>query len=148
MRQFTKRKNSKSSMVYQDSFIDADFEEDDYTEQKVYRPKSPEIDEEVLAGFDMRSQQIVGLIGNKNDKIDLSAESKPVCQVIQPIYGVSYTENLLDGGSTNIRLEGESFYQTPGRTMRKDELEQKQILERESKVKDYRTSRDGNLTAS
>ena len=96
----------------------------------------------------MKSQQIIGLIGNKNDKIDLSAESKPVSSVIKPIYGVSYTENVLDGGSANIRLEGESFYETPGRNMRKDELEKKQILERESKVKDYRTSRDGNLTVS
>lgn len=72
------RRNSKNSMTYQDSFLDDYFDDDEYTEQKVYRPKTPEIDEEALAGFDMKSQQIIGLIGNKNDKIDLSAESKPV----------------------------------------------------------------------
>lgn len=74
----------------------------------------------------MRSSRIVGLIDLKNDKIDLSAESKPVSQVIKPIYGVSYTENVNEGGSTNIRLDGNSYYETPGRTMRKDELELKQ----------------------
>ena len=85
----------------------------------------------------------MGLINLSNDKIDLSAESKPVCQVIKPIYGVQYTENLLEGGSTNIRLDGESYYETPGRTMRKDELELKQQRERASKVQDYQMSRDG-----
>ena len=74
----------------------------------------------------MRSSRIVGLIDLKNDKIDLSAESKPVSQVIKPIYGVSYTENVNEGGSTNIRLDGNSYYETPGRPMRKDELELKQ----------------------
>ena len=99
-----------------DSMANAEeYDEDYFFEQKVYKPKTPEIDEEALVDFDMQNHSIVGLIDTTNDKIDLSAESKPVSSVIKPIYGVSYTENILEGGSTNARLGGDSFYDTPGR---------------------------------
>lgn len=68
--------------------------------------------------------------------------------MLKPIHGVCYTESVLEGGSVNLRLGGESFYTLPNRNMRKAELEQRQIKERQSKVEDYRTSREGNFTAS
>ena len=62
-------------------------------------------------------------------------------ETIQANYGVSYYENIDSGGSANVKLVGSSYYASPGRTMRRDELENKQVKERESKVKDYQASR-------
>ena len=77
----------------QEQSIDDD--EDGEWQKKVYKPKTPEIDEEALAVFDMKTQKIVSLIENKNDNIELSKESKPVSQVIKATYGVSYREDIL-----------------------------------------------------
>ena len=65
------------------------------------------------------------LIVNTNESVDLSAESKPVREVIKASYGVKYREDVTSGGSANVRLDGESYYASPGRTMRRDELESK-----------------------
>lgn len=48
----------------------------------------------------------------------------------------------------NVKIMGKSYYQCPGRTMRKDELENKQAKERASKVADFRSSRMGEMAAS
>lgn len=75
---FNNKRNSKSSMVQGISTGDGEYEDKEFWEQKVYRPITPEIDEEALAVFDMNTQKIVSLIDNKNQRVFLSKESKPV----------------------------------------------------------------------
>lgn len=55
-------------------------------------------------------------------------------ETIKASYGVSYREDINHGGSANVRINGESYYNSPGRNMRKDEFELKQKRERASKV--------------
>ena len=43
-----------------------------------------------------------------------------------------------------MRLAGESYYASPGRNMKREELEVKQTRERASKVEDYQKSRLGD----
>ena len=75
--------------------------------------------------------------------LDLAAESKPVRETIKASYGVAYREDINDGGSANVRINGESYYKSPGRMMRRNELETKQKMERVSKVQEYLDSRNG-----
>ena len=84
----------------------------------------------------MRRQTITSMIKTE-ETVDLAQESKPVREVIKAGYGVSYREDPNDGGSANVRIKGESYYMSPGRNMRKDELELKQKKERASKVHEY-----------
>ena len=114
----------------------------------VYRPKTPDLNEEMLKGFDMRTSKITSLIAQQNDNVELSQESRPVRETIKASYGVSYREDINDGGSANVRINGESYYKSPGRNMRKKELESKQQRERASKVKDYQKSRGGERGGS
>ena len=69
-------------------------------------------------------------------------------ETIKASYGVSYREDINDGGSANVRINGDSFYKSPGRNMRKTELDAKQQRERASKVKDYQKSRGGDRGGS
>merc|ERR1712091_604153 len=69
----------------------------------------------------------------------------PVREVIKPNYGVQYKEDVTAGGGANARIAGETYYASPGRTMRRDELESKQQNERNSKVQDYQKSRMGDI---
>ena len=71
----------------------------------------------------MRTSKITALIAQADDKIDLAQESKPVRETIKASYGVSYREDINDGGSANVRINGESYYKSPGRNMRRKELE-------------------------
>ena len=88
------------------------------------RSDTPKIDDEALNSFDMKSHKIVELISNKEQgSIDLAQESKPVRDVLKANYGVSYNERLEDGGGTNMKIRGGSYYASPDRNMRKDELE-------------------------
>ena len=82
------------------------------------------------------------------ETVDLAQESRPVREVIKAGYGVSYREDPNDGGSANVRIKGESYYMSPGRNMRKDELELRQKKERASKVQEYQKSRKGEFTSS
>ena len=110
-------------------------DEGDIMEKKiVYRPKTPDIDENRLRDFDSRTQKITSLITQQDDKIDLAEESKPVRETIKASFGVAYREDINDGGSANVRINGESYYKSPGRMMRRNELESKQKQERVSKV--------------
>ena len=69
-------------------------------------------------------------------------------ETIKASFGVSYREDINDGGSANVRINGESYYKSPGRNMRKAELETRQKRERASKVQDYQKSRNGDRTKS
>ena len=88
----------------------------------VYRPKTPVIDEKVLKDFDVRTQKITSLLTHTEDKIDLTEDSKPVRETIKASFGVAYREDINDGGSANVRINGDSYYKSPGRNMRKNEL--------------------------
>ena len=81
--------------------------EDEFESSKpqIYRPKTPEIDEDILSGFDMRRQTITSMIKTE-ETVDLAQESKPVREVIKASYGVSYREDPNDGGSANVRING------------------------------------------
>ena len=81
----------------------------------------------------MRRQTITSMI-KVEETVDLAQESRPVREVLKAGYGVSYREDPNDGGSANVRIKGESYYMSPGRNMRKDELELRQKKERASKV--------------
>ena len=105
------------------------------------RPTTPELDLEILNGFDITRQKVSNLIVNKDEILDLTVESKPVRDSLKASFGVSYIENVSDGGSVNLRLTGKSFYDFPGRNMRKEELEKKQKRERASKVAEFINSR-------
>ena len=47
-----------------------------------------------------------------------------------------------------MKIRGGSYYASPGRNMRKDELEQKQKREKASIVQDYQKSRLGDITSA
>lgn len=113
--------------------------------KKIIKPTTPMIDESILDGFDMKRQNIAELIIKSSESIDLDTESKPVRDAIKTGYGVSYTENIDHGGSANVSLRGQSYYESPGRNMRRDELFKKQDRERGSKATDYLVSRHGDL---
>lgn len=121
---------------------DMEREDDDDMAMQFYRPKTPEIDEEILRSFDAKKQRITTLIKNMHESLDLSQESKPVREVLKANYGVSYMEEASGGGGeTNFKLNGESYYMSPGRNMRRDELESRQVDERATKAKAYQKSR-------
>lgn len=80
-------------------------EEFESSKPQIYRPKTPEIDEDILSGFDMRRQTITSMIKTE-ETVDLAQESKPVREVIKASYGVSYREDPNDGGSANVRING------------------------------------------
>ena len=69
-------------------------------------------------------------------------------ETLKASYGVSYREDINYGGSANVRINGDSYYKSPGRNMRRNELETKQQNERASKVRDYQKSRNGDFTNS
>ncbi len=77
------------------------------------------------------------MLVSAQQSIDLAAKSKPVKDSLKINYGVSYREDINDGGSANVRLAGESYYASPGRNMRRDELKRRQKGERASIVQDY-----------
>ena len=83
------------------------------------RPKTPELDLEILDGFDVTREKVADLILNKDEIVDLTVESKPVRETLKASFGITYLENVSDGGSVNTRLAGKSFYEFPGRNMRK-----------------------------
>ena len=110
---------------------------------KKIRPKTPLIDENALAGFDMSRQRISRLIVSKGDMIELTAESKPVRESLKANYGVLYVESTLHGGSANVKITGKPYYEVPGRNMKKEELDRKQMRERASKVAEFRSAHKG-----
>ena len=55
-------------------------------------------------------------------------------EALKASFGVSYREHINDGGSANVRITGESYYKSPGRNMRRNELETRQKREKASKV--------------
>ena len=95
----------------------------------------------------MRRQKIASLINTNTTSVDLSTESKPLRETLQANYGVSYREDINAGGSTNVRIQGESYYLSPGRQMRRDELENRQVRERQSKAADYQKSMKGEFVS-
>ena len=73
--------------------------DDDFFQEKVVKPTTPDIDEETLQGFDQRNQRIVSLIqSNPNLSLDLSEESKPIRDTLKVSYGVNYKEDVNEGG--------------------------------------------------
>ena len=106
----------------------SDYYRDDdlFSDGRPGRPRSPEIDESVLASFDPTKQKISNLIVGKDVLVDLSAQSVPVRESLQANFGVSYIENTTDGGSVNVKISGRSYHEQPGLTMRKEALESKQ----------------------
>ena len=124
------------------------YQEDILSEHRLGRPRTPDINLELLQGFDVTKQKISHLILNKDEKVELTQQSKPVRETLKANFGVSYIENVSGGGSVNVKITGKSYYECPGRTMRKDELENKQARERASKVADFRSSRMGEVAAS
>ena len=123
---------------------DDDIISEDKVSKKVVRPKTPLINESVLERFDQRNQKICNLIqDDKTANIDLEAESKPVREVFKASYGVQYKEDLNEGGSANVRINGNSFYASPGRTMRRDELDIRQQKEKASILEEYQKTRSG-----
>ena len=153
---FGQKKNSKSFTQDQhrmtpqgDREMSVDFLEDLEDEnanvKKVIKPTTPTIDESILDGFDMRRQNIAELIIKDSESIDLDTESKPVRDAIKTGYGVSYTENIDNGGQANCSLRGQSYYESPNRNMRRDELFKKQDRERGSKATEYLVSRHGDI---
>ena len=65
------------------------------------------------------------MIVSKDDSIELTSESKPVRESLKANYGVSYIEDIAKGGSANFRIKGKSYYEVPGRTMKRNELEKR-----------------------
>ncbi len=102
-----------------------DDDEDAEAKRQQVKAETPQLDESILDGFDMKKQNIASLILNANASIDLSTESKPVRDTIQTNYGVSYFENIDHGGQANCTLRGNSFYDSPKRNMRRDEFMKK-----------------------
>ena len=91
----------------------------------------------------MQRSKISNLIVSKDAMVDLTAQSKPVRESLKANFGVSYVESVTDGGSVNVKIQGKSYYECPGRNLRKEELDLKQVKERASKVADFRSSRMG-----
>lgn len=58
---------------------------------------------------------------------------------------MTYQENIDDGGSANVRLNGDSFYASPGLKMRREDLVTLMDNERASKAENYHKSRGGEL---
>ena len=146
-----RRKTFKNSTLTVNSIDDIaeDLDKNDESREIMVRSVTPTIDEEALKSFDMKSQKIVALISSQEQgSIDLAQESKPVRDVLKANYGVSYNERLEDGGGTNMKILGGSYYASPGRNMRKDELEQKQKREKASIVQDYQKSRLGDVASA
>lgn len=81
------------------------------------------VDEAVLQGFDMKRQRIASLIVSTDESIELCQESKPVREALKANFGVSYREDVNTGGTANVRIQGDSYYNSPNRNMRRDELE-------------------------
>lgn len=141
---FGLKMNTKSEPPMSDMDEQVQFNEEDSVSREE-RNVTPEIKEELLQGFDMKRHKIASLIQTQDQSIDLAQESKPVRDVLKASFGVTYKEDVEYGGVTNVRIVGESFYSTPGRQMRKSELEYRQEAERASKVHDYAKSRLGEL---
>jgi len=70
-----------------------------------------------------------------------------VRETFKATYGVSYIETTSGGGSVNVKLTGKSFNDFPGRTMRRKELENKQVREHVSRVEDISNSRIDNFAS-
>ena len=65
----------------------------------------------------------------------LEQESKPVRDVLKANYGVVFNEEVQKGGKQNCRIAGMTYYDKPGRTMKREELKSRQEVERETKIK-------------
>ena len=74
---------------------------------------------------------------NRSQEAKNDQESRPVREVFQAAYGVCYNESVNEGGTANVQLRGDSYYDSPGRNMRRSELIIKQALEKDSRVEDY-----------
>lgn len=55
---------------------------------------TPEINEDVLRGFDIRTQKITSLLSAPDTSVELVHESKPVRDVLKANYGVYYKEDV------------------------------------------------------
>ena len=118
----------QAESVYQDDFS---------VDSKIYKPSTPLIHEDILVGFNANKHDIKDLLQNNDSSIDLDQESRPVREVFQATYGVCYNESVNEGGTANVQLRGDSYYDSPGRNMRRSELIIKQALEKDSRVEDY-----------
>ena len=86
-------------------------DDDLFSDGRYGRPRSPKIDDDILANFDPSKQKISNLIVGKDTLIDLSAQSVPVRESLQANFGVSYIENTIDGGSVNVKISGRSYHE-------------------------------------
>ena len=64
------------------------------SENRLGRPRTPDINVELLQGFDATKQKISHLIMNKDEKVELTQQSKPVRETLKANFGVSYIENV------------------------------------------------------
>lgn len=115
--------------------------------EKYARTLTPEIDQNVLASFDSTRQKIYKLIVRKEDEVDLASQSKPVRESLKANFGVSYVENVNTGGAFNVKIKGKSYYDVPGRNMKREELERKQQQEQATKVVDVCSSHIGDVAS-
>ena len=86
------------------------------------KAKTPLIDEQVLEGFDMQKDEIKSIIMNPDLEQVLEQESKPVRDVLKANYGVVFNEEVQRGGKQNCRIAGMTYYEKPGRNMKREEL--------------------------
>ena len=58
----------------------------------------------MLKNFDMRIHKVSTLFKSIENSVALNDESKPVREVLKANYGVSYREDVNEGGQANCRM--------------------------------------------